>query len=174
MDFKPTTGSIYAGVIKEYHDVRGFILLKKPSMIRIVGQAPVVRTEIFDMVSDAQEFRLFIPPKNKFIVGKTAYQAPAKNALENLRPQHILDALLIPPVNQSEEKYFAEEAQTPTHRYYILTIVEPNAAGELDLKRKVWFDRSDLMIARIDLYGSGGSLREDIRYAGYHSFQQIH
>jgi outer membrane lipoprotein-sorting protein len=173
VDFKPATGSVYTGVIKEYHDVRGFILLKKPSLIRIIGQAPVVRTEIFDMVSNAQEFRVFIPPKNKFIVGKTSYQAPSKNALENLRPQHILSALLMPPVSQPEEKYFAEQAQTPTHQYYVLTIVEPTASGELELKRKVWFDQSDLSISRLDLYGPEGSLLEEVQYAGYHNFQEV-
>ncbi len=173
MDFKPTTGSIYSGVIKEYHDVRGFILLKKPSLVRIIGQAPVVRTQIFDMVSDAQEFRLYIPPKNKFIVGKTTFHAAAKNALENLRPQHILNALLIPPVNQPEDKYFVEEVQTPGHSYYVLTIVEPAGNGELDLKRKVWFDRSDLKISRLHLYGPGGTLLEEVQYAGYRDFQQI-
>jgi len=173
VDFKPATGSIYSGVINEYHDVRGFILLKKPFMIRMIGQAPVVRTEIFDMVSNAQEFRLYIPPKNKFIVGKTTYQGPAKNALENLRPQHILSALLIPAINQAEEKFFVEEAQTSTHRYYVLTIVEPTKTGELDLSRKVWFDRSDMRISRLVLYGSGGSLLEEVQYANYHNFQEI-
>ncbi len=173
VDFKPTTGSVYSGVIKEYHDVRGFILLKKPSMIRIIGQAPVVRTEIFDMVSDAQEFRVYIPPKNKFIVGKTNYQASAKNALENLRPQHILSALLMPQVSQPEEKYFAEEAETSGRRYYVLSIVEPTAVGELEIKRKVWFDRSDLSISRLDLYGPGGSLQEEVHYANYRDFQQV-
>jgi hypothetical protein len=173
VDFMATTGSIYSGVINQYHDVSGFILLKKPFLIRMIGQAPVVRTEIFDMVSNAQEFRLFIPPKNKFIVGKTTYQGPGKNALENLRPQHILGALLIPAVDQAEEKFFVEEAQTPTHRYYVLTIVQPTQTGEMDLKRKVWFDRSDLNISRLALYGPGGSLLEDVEYADYRDFQQI-
>lgn len=173
VDFKPTTGSIYSGVIKEYHDVRGFILLKKPSMIRIIGQAPVVGTEIFDMVSDAKEFRLYIPPKNKFIVGKTTYQAPAKNALENLRPQHILDALLISPVNQTTEKFFVEETRTPAHQYYILTVVKPATSDELALRRKLWFDRSDLKISQLALYGPGGALVEDVHYAEYRNFQQI-
>jgi outer membrane lipoprotein-sorting protein len=173
VDFKPTTGSIYSGVIQEYHDVHGFILLKKPSMIRIIGQAPVVGTEIFDMVSDAAEFRLYIPSKNKFIVGKTAYQAPAQNALENLRPQHILSAVLISPIDQATEKFFVEETQTPAHQYYILTVVKPTKTGGLDLSRKVWFDRSDLEISQVALYGPGGALLEGVHYAEYRNFQQI-
>ena len=173
VELKPTTGSIYTGVINEYQDVHGFILLKKPAMIRIIGQAPVVRTEIFDMVSDGQEFRVSIPPKNTFIVGNNSYRGPSKEPLENLRPEHILDALLVPPIDESKEKFFSEESQTPGGQFYVLTIVEPSSAGELSLKRKVWFDRSDLRISRLQLYGPEGSLRENIDYAKYHDFQGI-
>lgn len=174
VEFKPTTGSIYTGVIKEYQNVHGFILLKKPSMIRIIGQAPVVKTEIFDMVSDGKKFRVSIPPKNKFIVGSNVYHGGSKKTpLENLRPEHILDALLIPPINKATEKYFNEEAQTSAGRYYVINVVEPTDSGELNLKRKIWFDRSDLHIVRLQLYGQDGSLLEDVNYAGYHDFQGI-
>jgi outer membrane lipoprotein-sorting protein len=174
VEFKPTTGSVYTGVIKEYQNVRGFILMKTPTMIRIIGQAPVVKTEIFDMVSDGREFRVSIPPKNKFIVGKNNYQGSAKRPLENLRPSHILDALLIPPIDETKEKFFKEETHSVTGQYfYVLNIVEPNGAGELSLKRKVWFDRSDLSIARLQLYGAGGVLLEDVSYSSYHDYQGI-
>lgn len=175
VEFKPTTGSVYTGVIKEYQNVGGYILLKKPSMIRIIGLAPVVRTQIFDMVSNGKEFRVSIPPKNKFIVGSNAYHGPSKNTpLENLRPEHILDALLVPPLNESTEKFFNEEAETSTGSYYVVNIVEPSVgAGELRLKQRIWFDRSDLHIARLQLYGQNGSLLEDVHYAAYHDFQGV-
>lgn len=174
VEFKPTTGSVYTGVIKEYQNVRGFILLKKPAMIRIIGQAPVVRTEIFDMVSDGHQFRVSIPPQGKFIVGNNSYHGAAKKPLENLRPEHILDALLIPPVDETKEKFFSEESQTPTGQYhYVLDIVEPAGASELSLERKVWFDRSNLNISRLQLYGSGGVLHEDVNYADYRDFQGV-
>ena len=174
VEFKPTTGSVYTGVIKEYQNVGGYILMKKPDMIRIIGQAPVVKTEIFDMVSDGREFRVSIPPKNRFIVGKNDYQGSAKQPLENLRPVHILDALLIPAINETKEKFFEEETHTVTGQYfYVLNIVEPNATGELNLKRKVWFDRADLNITRLQLYGTGGALVEDVNYAGYRDYQGI-
>ncbi len=171
--FKPTTGSVYTGVIKEYQNVGGFILLKKPAMIRIIGQAPVVKTEIFDMVSDGKEFRVFIPPKNKFIVGSDTYHGPSKKPLENLRPQHILDALLIPPIDKSTERYFNEEVETSTALYYVVNIVESSSTGELSLMRKVWFDRSDLRISRLQLYGPHGSLLEDVLYSDYRDFQGV-
>ena len=172
--FKPTTGSIYTGVIKEYQNVHGFILMKKPSMIRIIGQAPVVKTEIFDMVSDGQQFRVSIPPKNKFIVGDNNYHGSVQRPLENLRPSHILEALLISPIAETREKFFNEETLTPTgQHFYVLNIVEPDGSGELNLKRKVWFDRADLGISRVQIYGPGGAQVEDVNYADYRDFQGI-
>lgn len=174
VEFRPTTGSVYNGVINEYHKVGGFILLKKPAMIHIIGQAPVVRTDIFDMVSDGQQFRVSIPPKNKFIIGDNSYHGSAKKPLENLRPDHIMDALLIPPIDKAKEKFFDEQTHTPEGQfYYVLNVVEPTADGELNLKRKVWFNRTDLNISRLQLYGPEGALVEDVNYADYRDFQGI-
>jgi outer membrane lipoprotein-sorting protein len=170
VDLEPTAGSVYSGVIKEYHDVRGFILVERPATIRMIGQAPIVRTNIFDMVSDGREFRLSIPPKRKFIVGKTDFKRPAKNALENLRPQHILEALLIPATDPASEKLVLEEAEEGGRRYYVLMVLGSDESGGLYLKRKVWFDRTNLEIARLQLYAQGGVYLEDVWYSGYQDF----
>jgi len=173
VELEPTAGSVYSGVIKEYRDVRGFILLEKPAMIRMIGQAPVVRTTIFDMVSDGREFKLYIPPKQKFIVGKNDFRRPAKNSLENLRPQHILYALLIPRIDPAQEKYFVEEAEEGAGRYYVVSVFEAGDGAELALQRKVWFDRATLDVSRLQLYGEQGSHIEDIQYSGYQDFQGV-
>jgi len=175
VDLEPTTGSVYSGVIKEYHDVKGFVLLESPSLIRLQGQAPIVRTQIFGMVSNGEEFRLYIPPKQKFIVGKTTVQRPAKNSLENLRPQHILEALLVPPVDTSREKYVLEEARQPADAqlYYVVSIMEPVQDGELRLLRKAWFDGADLHLARLQFFSSQGSAVEEVEYSNYQDFQGL-
>lgn len=174
VDLEPTAGSVYSGVIKEYRDVKGFILVEKPAMIRMIGQAPVVRTNIFDMVSDGEEFRLYIPPKQKFIVGKTAFRRPAKNALENLRPQHILDALLIPSIDPAHDQVVQEEAEEGARRFYVLTVLESGGEATLRIKRKVWFDRSNLEIVRLQLYGARGVYLENVQYADSRDFQGVH
>lgn len=171
VDLQPTAGSIYSGVIKEYQDVRGFILAERPAMIRVLGQAPVVRTDIFDMVSNGEEFRLYIPPKQEFIVGKTTFHRPARNSLENLRPQHILEALLLPGFDASHERCFLEEAQEGASRFYVVGIVEPADNGELRLKRMVWFNRADLGLVRVQFYEAEGVYVEDVHYSDYHDFQ---
>lgn len=173
VDLQPTAGSVYSGVIKEYRDVRGFILIRKPSMIRILGQAPVVRTNIFDMVSDGQEFRLSIPPKQKFIVGRNDLRRVSKNELENIRPQHIFDALVIPPVQEQGRKLEFEEYEEDGRRYYVVTVLTEAESNELVPERKVWFDRADLNVARLQLYGPGGIYLEDVKYSGYQNFAGV-
>jgi hypothetical protein len=170
VDLQPTAGSIYSGVIKEYQDVRGFILLEKPALIRVLGQAPLVRTDIFDMVSNGEEFHLYIPPLEKFIVGKTAFRRPAKNSLENLRPQHILEALLVLPLDPAHEKWFLEEEEEGAHRYYIVGVVD---SSDTRLKRRVWFDRADLGLARIQFYEGEGIYVENVRYSAYNDYQGV-
>jgi len=170
VDLQPTAGSIYSGVIKEYQDVPGFILMERPAMIRVLGQAPVVRTGIFDMASDGKEFHLYIPSKQKFIVGETGFHRPAKNSLENLRPQHILDALLVSPLDPAHEKWYLEEVAEGAHRYYVVGIVEPTA---FRLKRKAWFDRADLQLARIQFYEGEGVCVESARYSEYNDYQGV-
>jgi len=172
VDLEPTAGSVYSGVIKEYHDVKSYILAQRPAMIRMVGQAPVVRTDIFDMASDGEEFWLFVPSKNKFIVGKIGVQTPAKNPLENLRPQHILEALLIPPVDPDSERAFRYEAEDGARRYYIVEVLE-KGSDSLNLKRQIWFDREDLRIDRVEFFGPQGVYLEGVQYAGYQDFQGV-
>lgn len=173
VDFAPTAGSVYSGVIKEYRDVKGFIIYKKPSMIRIIGQAPVVRTSIFDMVSAGDEFRLSIPPKNKFIVGRNSDERPAKTPLENMRPKHILDALLVPPLNPADDRCSFEEAEQENRRYYVLTVLRPGPSQEFFPERKVWFDRSDLNVSRLDLFGPKGAMIETVNYSAYQDYAGV-
>jgi outer membrane lipoprotein-sorting protein len=176
VDLEPTAGSVYSGVIKEYHDVKGFILLEKPSTIRLQGQAPVVRTNIFDMVSNGEEFRLYIPLKQKFIIGKNTFRRPTKNSLENLRPQHILKALIIPPIDSERETAFRHNVDNRTEgkRYYVVNILEPQSKKDVILRRRVWFDRADLELVRTQFYEPDGTCTEDVRYSAYQDFGGIH
>jgi hypothetical protein len=123
------------------------------------------------MVSNGEEFRLSIPPKQKFIVGKTAFRRPTKNSLENLRPQHILEALLVPELDAAHERPILEEAEENGRRFYVLDVVQPGENGEWRLNRKVWFDRVNLGLARVQFYEAEGLYVEDVHYSDYYDFQ---
>jgi hypothetical protein len=163
----PVAGSTYSGLIEEYHDVGGFILAAQPEKIRVIGQAPVLAKNIFDMTSDGKVFRIYIPSKNKFLVGPTDLERPSDKPIENLRPQHVLEAIFWPPFPPGRQVLF-EEAEAAPERYYVLTLLRPADAG-LEIARKVWFDRADLRVSRIQIYGPGGQYDSDIAYSDWQS-----
>lgn len=169
----PTAGSIYSGVIREYHDVKAFILLDRPSRFRMVGQAPIIRNNIFDMVSDGDDFRLSIPSKRKFIVGKSSLMRDSENALENLRPQHVLDALVFERFDDANERFFLQEGREGNRRYYVVHAVSEDGSRRINLKRKVWFDRANLEVFRIQWFGPEGKFVQDVDYRDYQDFDGI-
>jgi outer membrane lipoprotein-sorting protein len=164
IELKPTAGSEYSGVIEEYHEVKAFLLAERPAKIRMIGQAPVIGKTIFDMTSDGQTFQVSIPSKNKFLVGQVAAERTSNKPIENLRPQHLLDALLWPEV-QKEESVLAEEFNDEKGRYYVLTVLR--GGYQTEILRKIWFDRSDLQVARMQSYGPRGILVSDSHFGNW-------
>jgi outer membrane lipoprotein-sorting protein len=162
----PSTGTTYSGVIEEYHEVPGFILAERPATVRVIGQAPVVAKNIFDMVSNGKEFRVYIPSKNTFLVGPTALMRPSKKPLENLRPQHIVEALFWPELPRSENVLF-EQFDFNVSRYYILTLLRQAETGKFEIARKIWYSRIDLRVSRVQIFGGGGKLDADISYSDW-------
>src|SRR5690242_1792248 len=82
----PALGTTEKNKVTEYKDVRAYILFRKPADIRIIGLYPVVRNKAFDMVSNGTDFKLFVPARNRFLVGRNEIIEPSANKLENLRP----------------------------------------------------------------------------------------
>ncbi len=167
----PTAGSALNGVIEQYHEVNGYILAARPASIRVIGQAPVVAKDIFDMASDGRTFHIYIPSKNKFIVGPAHLRRTAAKPIENLRPQHLFEALIWPPISQGENVLF-EEADALPFRYYVLTLAISGEQG-WELDRKIWFDRATLQIARMQIYGRGGELVSDVRTNDWQSVDGV-
>jgi outer membrane lipoprotein-sorting protein len=164
LELKPTAGTKYSGVIDEYHEVKAFLLASRPYNIRMIGQVPVVGKTVFDMVSDGQTFEVSIPPKNKFLVGQVAMERQSSKPIENLRPQHLVDAVLWPEVRK-EEVVLIEEYNDENARYYVLTVLRGGYKSEI--LRKIWFDRADLHVVRLQSYGPKGALLSDVRYANW-------
>ena len=159
VELKPTAGSKYSGVIDEYHEVKAFLLAARPAEIRVIGQAPVIGKTVFDMASDGDNFRVSIPSKNKFLVGPVAAERASSKPIENLRPQHLLEALLWPEIRK-EESVTLREFNDENARYYVLSVLR--GGYRVEVLREIWFDRADLHVARIETFGPKGVLLSDI------------
>ncbi len=164
VELKTTAGSQYSGLIQEYHEVKAFLLAARPANVRMVGQAPVIGKTIFDMASDGKEFRVWLPTKNKFLLGEVGLERNSEKPLENLRPQHLLDALLWPEIRK-EETVLIEEFNDEASRYYVLTVLRGGYTTEI--YRKIWFDRADLNVVRLQAYGPKGALLSDVHVSDW-------
>jgi len=172
----PAVGGSKKGQVTEYTDVKGYILVRKPAMLRMIALVPVLGNRMFDMVSDGTNFWLSVPPKNKFIVGRNDVIHPSHSSLENLRPQAILDALLLREIDPKNEIAVLENAtepvldakskkqvEEPDYNIYVIS----KSDGDWILSRKIIFNREDLLPHRQLVYDKNGNVATDARYENY-------
>lgn len=161
------TGSAFSGVIKTYHQITALFLAQRPAWIRVVGQAPVVGTDIFDMVSNGKQFHMYVPSKKQFIVGPASGGEASKKSIENLRPQPLFDALIWPKISPDAPVLIEQEDQTnPPSRDYVLTVLRRDGQ-QLEIDQRIWFNRADLRVARIESFASEGRLESDVHFSDW-------
>jgi len=181
VDINTSVGDQKNGKITDYQEIRGYVLARKPAMLRMKGLLPVVRNTAFDMVSDGQTFKVWIPPKNKFVVGKNSDGSfqPDKR-LENLRPQAIYDALLPREIGPDEiavlENGYETVLDAKKHRVeqpdYELAVIRKGPNGWY-LSRKIIFSRTDLKPHRQLIYDQNGNVVTDAKYDKYQDYGGI-
>jgi hypothetical protein len=173
VDMVPALGSAEKNHITEYKDVRAYIRFRKPSDIRLIGLYPVVRGKAFDMVSNGADFKLYIPSKGRFIVGRDSVEKLSPNKLENLRPQHFLDALVVRPIDPKTDKVMLLNFTDEDNAYYIIHEVRQLANGQLQPRRTIWFSRLDLLMARQTIFDEAGNPLTDARYSQWHPYDNV-
>src|SRR6266852_749722 len=132
-----------SGIAEKYRIAEGSITLQRPAKVYLVVQGPFA-TAVAQMTSDGEHFRIAIlkgdDKYRRFVRGtnnavyprldmdgrsdtgkkdKPNSEAQTVNALSNLRPQHLTDALLINPIDPHatgvmyvQSEFFASEKAT--------------------------------------------------------------
>jgi hypothetical protein len=182
VDIDTSAGGAKKGHVTDYKEIRGYVLARKPAMLHMIGLLPIVRTTAFDMVSNGQEFKLWIPPRNRFVLGRNEVQTHnADQPMESIRPQDIYDALLVRPVDPENEIAVLENGyeilhDSKGHRVlqedYELVVIRKREAG-WGLSRKIVFSRTDLQPHRQYIYDDEGNLATDARYANYKDYDGV-
>jgi hypothetical protein len=175
-------GGSKLGKITEYQEIRGYILARKPSSLLMIGRDPILQNHVFDMVSIGQDFKLWIPSKNQFVVGNSDVARPSTQPLGNLQPQVIYDALLLQAVDLQNELVVLEDRDREvidpgTHKLtlqpeYTLHIIKQDG-NEWYLSRKIVFDRTDLRRHQELFYDEHGFIVTDVRYDDYREFNGL-
>jgi hypothetical protein len=165
------------GLEKDFPSCRGFILMRNPKMLRVVGTYFGVK--IFDMASDGNQFTLIIPSKNMAIEGSNTVTEKSSNPLENMRPDFFLDAIVVRGLDPDNEFMVASDTETiedaaKKHLYtepeYILSVMRPKSGNEKLPVRVVTFHRDDMLPYDQDIYDSTGTLETQIAYSNYANF----
>ena len=179
VDIDTSVGGMRKGHYTDYKEIRGYVLARKPDALHMVGLMPIVRTTAFDMVSDGRDFKLWIPAKNRFVMGKNEVGTPnIDQPMENIRPQNIYEALLIQHVDADSEIAVLENGYEILHDSkgrrilqddYELTIIQKYDKG-WRLARKIIFERTDLKPHRQYIYSEDGKVATDAHYAEYKDY----
>jgi len=177
-----SVGGEKKGKVTEYEEIRGYILVRKPDMLRMIGLFPIVRNKAFDMVSDGSEFKLSIPARSKFYIGHNDVVRPSASPLENLRPQVIYNALLLPEIdprndiavleNSTEIIYDAKNKKNLEQPDYVIDIIH-RTGDDWYLARKVIFNRTNLVPHQQIIYDQQGRIATEATYQVYQDYNGV-
>ena len=184
VDFQATTGGARQGKQTDITPFHGYILLRKPAMLRVLALLPVVRTHAFDLASNGQTFKLVIPPKSRAIVGSNTVNKPSANSLENLRPNIFLNSVLVKAITPERLVYLTSTSETRRQGKKLVETPEyelhigeqdPKETDGLDVRvikptRVIRFSRLTLLPDGQDIYGEDGSVETHVEYGPYKQF----
>jgi len=182
VDIDTSVGGENKGTVTDYKEIRGYVLARKPAMLRMIGLFPIVRNKAFDMVSDGQQFKLWIPTKNRFVTGRNDVQTVnPRQPLENVRPQNLYDALLIREIDPENEIAVLEngiETVLDSRKHlveqpdYEILVIRKAKSGWF-LSRKIVFSRTDLQPHQQLIYDEQGATVTDVKYGEYADYDGI-
>jgi hypothetical protein len=186
VDFAASVGGAHKGQQTDYTSIHGYIRLRKPQMLRVLGYLPVVRLRAFDLASDGKTFIMLIPPRSRAIQGSNSVATPAANAMENLRPDVFFDSILIHSIsadsivsltNSSQTTIEPKTKQLIEQPQYDLTVLKPGerspSPGLPQLGtplRVIHFNRINLLPIGQDVYNAAGDLETQVVYGPYQDF----
>jgi len=137
----------------KYPRISSYLLTQKPSSLRIWGSITLLG-KLFDMASNGTVFELNLPTRGQFLEGRNeVIPAVTPNPLEKLRPQVVLDALLINPI--PEQDHVALDPSAGPAEYQVLVL--SSGEGGIDhLVRRITFSRYNLLPQAQVLYDGDG------------------
>ena len=181
--FQATVGGPKNGKEKTYTSFNGYIRLRKPESLRVIGLVPVLHMRAFDMASDGNTFKLWIPHENKVFEGPNTVTKESPNALENFRPNVFSDSLLINCIepddlvtltSDTDTKLDPKTRQMVMQADYDLTVSRRKEnSQELIPERVIHFNRVDLRPYGEDIYDAKGAIKTQAIYGPDETFGAV-
>lgn len=162
------------GVLEKYRTLRGYVVLQRPSSIRLVLQIPVTNSRLFDIVSVGDDISVDYPREQKFYRGKNSARELVARDPENssefsipIRGTHIYEAIFPQSVDLNAPGTWISMVEQPDQGagHYVLTVFRESSPPRLQVVRTIWISRSTLTIARQQVYSEKGEVVSDITYS---------
>lgn len=147
----------------EHREVRGALVTRRPDWIRATAQTPGGISKAIDMVSNGETFQVHVPWKNLVYEGRNASDSPSENRTENIRPQHILAAIMFEPIGANQLVLMDTESYGLTG-YQVVHLVDRVEGEDPKIRRKYWFSRDNLSLARLQILDADAELSTDAWY----------
>ncbi len=178
--FTATEGGSLKGREKTITPFSGYIIIRKPESLRVIGYLPVVHSPAFDMASDGTTFKLWIPSRNEAIEGSNTVTQESANAFENMRPYMFFDSLLIPRIGPDDLFAVTGDSNTVVdpktkkleiEPEYLLTVESrQGTSSQLLVHRVIHFSRIDLRPSEEDVYDQNGEIQTQALYGPLQSY----
>jgi hypothetical protein len=182
VDFQLTEGGPRKGKEQTYTSFSGYILQRKPGSLRVAGYLPLVPFPAFDLATNGESFKLWIPRHNKVFEGSNAVTKESSNPLENFRPSVFADSLLVGCISPDDLVTLTSETRTELDAKskqpmiepdYDLTVVRRRGnSQELIPERVIHFRRIDLQLYQEDMYDAKGAIQTTAIYGPMQTFGQ--
>jgi hypothetical protein len=182
VDFQLTEGGPRKGKEQTYTSFSGYILQRRPGSLRVAGYWPVVPLPAFDLATNGESFKLWIPTRNKVFEGSNAVTKESSNPLENFRPSVFADSLLVGCISPDDLVTLTSETRTELDAKskqpmiqpdYDLTVVRRRGnSQELIPERVIHFRRTDLQFYQEDMYDAKGGIQTTAIYGPMQTFGQ--
>lgn len=145
------------------------LLMEKPNNIRFQGLSPF-GVSIFDFVSTNGQMQVYLPTKNMAIVGPVELLNKIPESKMPMRFNDFFEGLGTSAVYLKKPNITVLAEKLPD--YYILYIGEKENSSGI-LKKKIWFDRRGLKVAKEELFGKDSAKEIEILFDDYKKINDI-
>ena len=162
----------------------GYIVIGKPESIQIVLKVPVLGSDAMDMVSDGKTFKMLVPHYDCAITGSDVVTNSSQAGIYSLRPDMILDSLLIHGLQDDQDVAMTQDSRTlpdpKTHKDvieepdYNLEFLSQSKGHVANTLRVIHIGRSTLLPYQQDIYNADGKVATQATYKNYQKFGNIY
>ncbi len=175
-----TTGKAESGKLTQYHNAGGYLLLRRPDSILLNILAPIANTSILTLLSVGDQFEVFSPRENKVYVGRNSarefdLEGNTEMSAFSARPIHIFEAILPQSLGLDRPgiRLTRTEEQDAEAKYYVLTVLQDTGGLELRSLRRLWIERSQMVVAREETFSDAGELAGVYRYSQFAPYGDV-